>query len=154
MQIHLKRLHNNGQSTLGTLSINGEMVCFGLEDPHQDEKIPGKTRIPAGRYRIVPRRVGKFFKAYNADNERNHKRFGRRHPFALEIENVPGFTYIMIHTGMTHLHTEGCILTGLNLNTERTELRNSGIGYGRLFDLIETAVAAGECWILIEDETT
>lgn len=154
MQITVKRLFESGEATLGRLSINGDDFCFTLEDRHQDQKIAGKTRIPAGTYKVIPRWVGRFFKAYTENSVRNRRRFTKPHSFALEIENVPAFTHILIHTGNDHTHTSGCLLVGMGVDIREPVITQSSEAYSRLYDHIEQAVIAGECWITIEDETT
>lgn len=80
--------------TIGSLSVNGTVECFTLEDVVRPEKIAGETAIPAGTYEveITP-----------------SKRFKRDLPLVM---NVPGFEGIRIHPGNTAEDTEGCILVG------------------------------------------
>ena len=48
-----KRKIFTDDSTVGELSINGEFVCFTLEDKVRDVKIQNITAIPYGKYEIV-----------------------------------------------------------------------------------------------------
>jgi hypothetical protein len=88
----------------------GEFRCdfgltgFSLEDevrqdpdpstPANEAKVYGKTAIPAGTYRLTLRRSEHF------DRDLPH------------IEEVPGFTEIMIHGANTPLDVKGCIGVG------------------------------------------
>lgn len=81
--------------TAGRVFIDGQFLWWSLEDRlHDGPKIPGKTCIPAGKYRVVIT---------------HSQRFGRRLPLLL---NVPGFEGIRIHPGNTDKDTHGCILVG------------------------------------------
>lgn len=80
--------------TLGELLLDGVHECWTIEDEIRDEKIPGETAIPAGKYRVVLTMS---------------KRFGKVLP---ELVNVPNYAGVRIHTGNTAADTEGCILVG------------------------------------------
>jgi len=140
-QMKLQRLTDSGQETMGRLEVNGSRFCNTLEDTYRDIKIPGDTRIPAGKYKVIPRFYGKFFEAYK-------KRWNHR--FGLELENVPNYTHVLIHTGNNHLHTAGCILVG-SAGT-KDSLTGSRGAYSRLYDEISPAVEVGDCWIEVCDE--
>ena len=85
------------KNTLGVLSAE---ICYTLEDPVRDVKIPGETAIPAGRYRVTLE---------------NSPKFG---PDTITLHNVPDFQYIRIHAGNTVDDTEGCPLVGLELSED------------------------------------
>jgi hypothetical protein len=129
----LKRLYQDGGATIGRFSFNANPICWSLEDIHRDIKIPGQTRIPAGRYRISKITAGRFYDSYN-------ERWG--HEYALGLEDVEGFTHIRIHTGNNHTHTEGCILTGASLTMHNTVTGSRG-AYEKLYDKIRAEF--GEC---------
>ena len=88
--------------THGDLYIDGVWECYTLEDPVREIpgrpvsewKIPGKTAIPYGRYRVVLSRSPRFKKVLP------------------ELLKVPGYTGVRIHAGNTAEHTEGCVLVG------------------------------------------
>lgn len=105
----LWRFSSEHNDTLGLLMagspVPGEHFrCFTLEDEGRDEKVPGKTRIPAGRYEIKLRKAGGM-------NGRYSERWDW-HRGMLHLQDVPGFEWIYIHPGNRHEHTEGCILVG------------------------------------------
>jgi hypothetical protein len=113
-----------------------EPVCFTLEDIVRDKKIWGKTAIPAGRYRIVMFNSPKFTPRYNT--------------WVPMLENVPNYSYVLIHRGNTHLDTEGCILVGMKHNQESIE--NSKDAFNLVNAAIKKAISAGkEVWIEIKD---
>lgn len=98
MNIIIKRIFKGPDYTIGKLYIDGKYFCDTLEDTVRPAgvKIPGKTAIPAGKYKI------KLTESL---------RFGRLMP---RLENVPGFMGVLIHSGNTAEDTEGCILVGKN----------------------------------------
>jgi hypothetical protein len=73
-----------------------------MEDAYHEEKIYGKTRIPAGRYEIKLRTEGKFHYQY-MQNLPHHKGM-------LWLQDVPNFKFILIHVGNTAEDSAGCIL--------------------------------------------
>lgn len=133
MKLTLRRHESKGDSTIGTLAIDGVPNCFTLEDvvrevdgqPVEAWKVPGKTAIPRGTYevKVTP-----------------SARFKRRLPL---LVGVPGFEGIRIHPGNTAADTEGCLLVGF-------EDRGDGsIGRSReaflpLFYAIDAALGRGE----------
>lgn len=87
-------------ATPGQLEVDSRPFCYTLEDPIREVtgipvaqwKIVGNTAIPAGRYRVV------------MDMS---QRFGRN---MLHVLDVPGFSGIRFHNGISAHNTEGCIL--------------------------------------------
>ena len=62
--IKVERKYRKKEYTIGTLSINGQWICDTME-PHcinwqWEEKVPGKTAIPEGTYKIQMKRSPKF----------------------------------------------------------------------------------------------
>lgn len=98
----MRRLWTSTDSVTGVLEVDSRSTCYTLEDAVLEQpgldvkewKIPGKTAIPRGRYKVV----------MDFSN-----RFGRIMPHILD---VPGFTGVRFHGGNTSEQTEGCVLLG------------------------------------------
>ena len=106
--LEVMRYSSGADSTLGLLFENGpqgrEFLAYTLEDEWREEKVSAETRIPEGTYDIELRTVGGFHNRYTA-------KFGTPwHKGMLHVQDVPGFEYILIHTGNTDEHTMGCLL--------------------------------------------
>ena len=135
MELRLERLWPKAEYTVGRLYIDGELFCNTLEDKVADlnrdgkldgteRKVPGKTAIPYGTYKI--------FYGWSA-------RFGRNLPRLL---NVTAFDGILIHPGNTADDTAGCILVGRN--TEVGRLTQSRLYSDELNKRIDIAQRRGE----------
>ena len=127
-KLHLKRFVANDMGTLGLLYSDVEFICFTLEDPVREVKIPGETAIPAGPYALWKRTYGRFYEAYK--NRWNHE-------FVVELLDVPEFTNILIHTGNEVGDTEGCILVGSGCNVGDMSLTGSRVAYEYIFTLLD-----------------
>ena len=128
----LFRFSSGSASTLGLImaDLNDGKVfrCFTLEDEYREVKVPGETRIPAGKYEIKLRTVGGMHSRYS-------KRFDW-HRGMLWLQDVPGFKWIYIHPGNKHEHTEGCILTGDGAHSNLIDdgsVSNSVAAYERIY---------------------
>ena len=122
-------------------------MCFVLEDEHREVKVPGETRIPAGRYRIKPRYGSPAFGYLD-----------KRYPWhngMLWLQDVPNFTYIYIHAGNNDDHTDGCLLVGDKAQqnvTKRGLVQKSADAYQRIYqDMKEHLDAGDEVWLTIKD---
>lgn len=129
MKITVKRKRFSDISTIGELEIDGEFVCFTLEDRDRRleegyEKVPGSTAIPRGKYKVtIDQSV----------------RFKKRMPHIL---NVPGFEGVRIHSGNTAADTSGCILLGAVV-TDNDAIGNSRVAYNDFFAQFEDAIEEG-----------
>ena len=106
--IEVLRYSSGLSSTLGVLSENGSMgrefLAYTLEDEFREEKVSAETRIPEGTYNVKLRTEGGFHNRYS-------QKFGVPwHKGMLHVQDVPGFEYILIHTGNTDENTAGCLL--------------------------------------------
>lgn len=106
MNLVLERFKAVPGRTFGKLYADGEWLqVYTLEDevrevlgqPVASWKVPGKTAIPRGIYRITLE---------------NSPRFG---PGTLTVNAVPGFVGVRMHAGNTEADTEGCPLLGFDL---------------------------------------
>ena len=123
MKLRVERLWKKATYTVGRLYVDEKLYCNTLEDVVRDldkeKKIPGKTAIPAGTYKVI----------YNWS-----PKFVMNLPRLL---NVPHFEGILIHPGNTADDSAGCILVGNNTAVGR--LTNSRDTSDRLNVLIEDA---------------
>ena len=145
-KLTLERLSSNKDSTGGVLFFNGSFICFTCEDAHHETKIAGKTRIPAGTYKIDIRNEGGLTKRYAS-------RYPDIHKGMLWLRDVPGFEWIYIHVGNTHRHTGGCILVGDGAicKPDKNITQYSANAYRRMYPKLAEAAASGNLEIEIID---
>lgn len=123
MKLEVLRISSQSDSTNGILfdTTNGrKFLAYTLEDEYRETKVKGETRIPAGTYKIKLRKEGGFHGKYTT-------KYGSMHKGMLHVQDVPGFDYILIHTGNTDEHTDGCLLVG-NTQTENIGTKDGFIG--------------------------
>ena len=144
MKLEVLRISSQDDSTNGILfdvTEGREFLCYTLEDEYRKEKVKGETRIPAGTYKITLRTVGGFHARYE-------KKYGQMHKGMLWVRNVPGFEYILIHTGNTDEHTAGCLLVGDSQQNNAIKadgfVGSSTQAYKRIYPKIAQALEAGE----------
>ena len=150
MLITVDRQEEFEGSTISILKIDGVDRGYILEDGFNNPKIMHETRIPAGTYDIAFRKVGGFHGRYAT-------RFGDMHKGMLELQDVPNFTYILIHTGNTKEHTDGCLLCGSYYEKKGEDgffLGSSRTKYKEIYPIIAGALENGEdVKIQIKDNT-
>lgn len=121
--------------TLGTFCFAGKFLGYTCEDRDRHveaggTKIPGKTAIPRGYYRLTVSMS---------------RRFGKLMP---EIKNVPQFSGVRIHGGNTHEDTEGCPLLGAKKTVDG--VKECASVNARLIKLIQGVEAQGnEAWVVV-----
>ena len=143
VELEVLRFSSQKDSTNGILfDVTGgkrKFLCYTLEDEHREEKVSSETRVPAGTYRITLRTVGGFHGRYL-------KRYGSMHKGMLWVRDVPGFEYILIHTGNTDEHTAGCLLVGdsqqANFGDSDGFVGSSTQAYKRIYPPIAEALEA------------
>ena len=143
--MNLTRLHRTDDTTIGYLKFE-DFGCFSLEDIPREPKIPGKTRIPAGTYKLALRTEGALAKKYLT-------RYSW-HKGMLWLQDVPNFEWVYLHIGNSHLDTEGCILVGnsANLSARPANIMDSTQAYIALYHKVITAMAKRSVTITITDE--
>tara|TARA_R100001244_G_scaffold12078_2_gene14148 strand:- start:1794 stop:2249 length:456 start_codon:yes stop_codon:yes gene_type:complete len=145
MKLIVDRVKSNSNATLSIISIDGKFECFGLEDEYRDKKIPGKTRIPCGLYDVGVRTIGGFDRRYS-------DKFPTLHKGMLQVLNVPGFEYILIHIGNTHNNTEGCLLVGQGASTgSDISIQSSTNAYKSLYEKVIDAALVNNLTIAYVD---
>ena len=143
MKLDVIRHQFGSDATNGILLVDGIFECFTLEDQVRDgEKVMSETAIPLGEYEIKFRTVG----GYDA---RYQKKYGTTwHKGMLELQDVPNFKYILIHTGNTDEHTAGCLLVGetqQDLDKGKDGfVGGSGDAYKKLYPKVRDALLNGE----------
>ena len=143
MKLDVIRLQFGSDATNGILLIDGVFECFTLEDEGRDgQKQMGETAIPLGEYEIKFRTVGGYDAKYQ-------KKFGTTwHKGMLELQDVPNFKYILIHTGNTDEHTAGCLLVGeTQQDLDRGKdgfVGGSGDAYKKMYPKVRDALLNNE----------
>lgn len=154
MEVLVHRKWKKTSYTIGRLLINGVVVCNTLEDVDRgldedmpdwmirNKKIPNVTAIPTGRYLIDMDTVSPRFSKY---------------PFYMEVckgklprlKNVKGYDGILIHCGVDHSNSSGCILVGLNKQVGK--LTDSKETFKKIYKMMKKAHDKGEpIYITIE----
>ena len=123
MKLILTRHARRADYTIGRLEDeNGKKICDTLEPTWRgykggEMKIPRKSAIPEGSYRVVVTKSQRFRK------------------YLPLLVGVSGFEGVRIHSGNTSRDTEGCILVGQNLQVGKVLW--SRITLEKLMKLIE-----------------
>ena len=123
MKLILTRIARKAEYTIGRLEDeNGKRICDTLEPTWRDYKggemkIPKKSAIPEGTYRVVVTKSQRFQK------------------YLPLLVGIPGFEGVRIHAGNTSRDTEGCILVGQNLQVGKVLW--SRIALEKLMELIK-----------------
>jgi len=148
MTLYLYRKDHTPLFTMGRIYDGVEFLCSTLEDPVRDlvdlnddgdfgdpdeGKIYGETAIPAGKYQV---------------KMQHSPTFNKLMPY---LQDVPGFTGIMIHGISNTSQTKGCIGVGENVGNGR--LVNGPAWSGVIREKITKAIHDGEeVWIEIFNE--
>lgn len=131
MDLLLRRIYRGAKYTIGRLYIDGVYFCDTLEDTDRDlkqtddvkdirrRKIKGQTAIPLGTYNVILNRSNRFKKILPL------------------LESVPCYEGVRIHSGNTHVDTDGCVLVGYN--TIKGMVTNSQYTLAILMKKLKTA---------------
>ena len=119
MKLTLKRIAKKETYTVGKLYIDGVYFCDTIEDKdrglYQKQdiqelrkiKVPSKTAIPTGIYKISLSIVSPKYSTKKIYQEICKGKVPR-------LLNVPGYEGVLIHIGNTAEDSAGCILVGQN----------------------------------------
>ena len=146
MKLDVVRTQFGADATNGMLFIDGVFECYTLEDEVRDVKVMHETAIPLGEYEIKYRTVGGWF---TREKARYDKKFGAGwFKGMLELQDVPNFTYVLIHSGNTDESTSACLLLG---NTQQDLdmgkdgfIGSSRLAYESFYPKVRDALDAGE----------
>ena len=141
MKLQVVRTQFGKDATNGLLFIDGVFECYTLEDQYQAVKVMHETCIPEGTYDIKFRKTGGFHAKYSA-------RYQNAHYGMLHLQDVPGFTYILIHTGNTDEHTSGCLIVGetqqdLDINFNGM-VGSSAVAYKKMYAKVANQLLQGK----------
>ena len=141
MKLQVVRTQLGKDATNGLLFIDGLFECYTLEDQYQAVKVMHETCIPEGTYDIKFRTVGGFHEKYK-------KKYGNSHFGMLHLQDVPNFTYILIHAGNTDEHTSGCLIVGetqqdLDISDDGF-IGHSGKAYLKLYNKVAKELLLGK----------
>ena len=123
INLKVERVFDGSDYTIGNFYVDDEFLCNTLEDTVRivdgdcSQKIFGQTAIPAGVYDV------EFIFWPKHNNYYPH------------IKDVPCFTGIMIHSGITANDTEGCVLIGDN--DTKGELHNGLVYMDKLRTILK-----------------
>ena len=147
MKLEVIRFSSEADSTSGLLfdiTNQRKFLAYTLEDEYRDsknEKVMHETRIPAGTYKVILRKIGRIHNNYV-------KRFADIHRGTLHVIDVPNFKYILIHCGNTDEHTSGCLLVGDSQTNNQIKkdgfIGSSTNAYKRVYPPIADALECGE----------
>jgi len=144
MKLEVLRINSDVDSTsdlLFDVTEGRKFLAYALEDEFRNDKVKHETRVPSGTYQVKLRTTGGF-------NARYTKKYGDFHKGMLHVQDVPGFEYILIHTGNTDEHTSGCLIVGDSQENNQL-VKNGFIGksvqaYKRIYPPIADALENGE----------
>ena len=141
MKLTVVRTQFGTDATNGILLVDGQFECYTLEDQYQAVKVMHETCIPEGTYNIQFRTVGGFHTKYK-------ERYGAAHYGMLHLQDVPNFTYILIHAGNTDEHTSGCLIVGetqqdLDISDDGF-IGHSGKAYLKLYNKVAKELLLGK----------
>ena len=141
MKLTVVRTQFGTDATNGILLVDGVFENYTLEDQYQAVKVMHETCIPEGTYEIKFRTVGGFHTKYS-------ERYGNAHYGMLHLQDVPNFTYILIHAGNTDEHTSGCLIVGetqqdLDISDDGF-IGHSGKAYSKLYNKVAKELLLGK----------
>ena len=129
MKLDVVRTQFGADATNGLLFVDSVFEAYTLEDEIRDVKVMHETAIPLGEYEIKYRTVGGWF---TREKARYDKKFGAGwFKGMLELQDVPNFTYVLIHSGNTDESTSACLLLG-NTQQDLDMSKDGFIGSSRL----------------------
>ena len=141
MKLQVIRTQFGKDATNGMLFINGIFECYTLEDQYQAVKVMHETCIPEGVYDVKFRKTGGFHAKYS-------ERYKNAHYGMLHIQDVPNFTYILIHTGNTDEHTSGCLIVGESQQdldiADDGFIGSSAVAYKKMYSKVANQLLQGK----------
>ena len=152
MKLEVLRISSQEDSSSGILFdvVNGKrnFLCYTIEDEQRDVKVWGETRIPAGEYKLSLRKEGGFHSRYQA-------KYGDMHKGMIHVNDVPGFEFILWHTGNSDESTAGCLILGQtqasNLVKKDGWVGSSTAAYKAVYPYVAAAIEQGDIYVTYID---
>lgn len=150
MKITVKRIARRETYTIGRMYVDGVRFCDTIEDKDRGlkqsmslseirkKKIQDKTAIPAGTYEVSMHKPSPLY-CKKAEKDSFYRPFCNNMP---RIEEVPGYSGILIHPGTDQDSTSGCLIVGEN--TIVGKVTNSRTTFKRLHAILMEAHKRGE----------
>lgn len=147
MKIKLIRKAKTDSYTIGDLYVNDVFICNTIEDTDrglkQDMnsieiskiKVQDQTAIPTGKYKIT-------LSIQSPSFSKKPYYLNFCNGYLPRLENVPGFTGILIHRGVDQNHSSGCIIVGYN--TIKGKVTNSQKAFETVYSMLKEADDKGE----------
>jgi len=147
MNIKVERIYNNSNYCISHIYVDGEYVCDGIEDTDRmlnnemtlgeimKIKVPRKTAIPTGKYRLTLNVVSPKFQKYKYYMFFCSAKMPR-------VLNVPGYEGILIHKGVDQNSSAGCLIVGYN--KIKGKVINSQEAFEKLYEILKVAKNKGE----------
>lgn len=142
MDIKVKRIFKGDKYTIGNLYINDKFVCDTIEDvdrglrQNMDKleisklKIQDQTAIPTGKYKVT-------LSVQSPSFSKKPYYLNFCNGYLPRLENVPGFSGILIHRGVDQNHSSGCIIVGYN--TIKGKVTNSQKAFETIYNMLKEA---------------
>ena len=151
-KVDVKRVGDDGETSLGVIQLDGVTFCGSVEDQEQKgDKIKHESRVSNGIYKMALRSEGSF-----------HARYGKKYDskgsewhqgmlciytddgWVLRCEDGKVFTYILVHLGNTDDHTSGCLLPNFVLDFLNDKGSRSGDAYEKLYPILRDSILASD----------
>lgn len=157
-KVQVKRISDNGDTSLGVIYIDGIAICGSIEDQEQKgDKVMHETRISNGTYRLSLRSAGSFHekykKRYNSVSSKSY-RGNNWHRGMLCVYNSKDwvincpdgkkFQYILIHTGNSDDHTSGCLLPNYVLDFLNDIGSRSSEAYLKIYPILRDSIESSD----------
>lgn len=147
MEVKIKRIAKRPLYTIGRVYIDGQYICDSIEDKDRGLtdsmtttqinkiKVKDQTAIPTGKYTLTMKVRSPRF-----SQKTYYKKYCNG--YLPRIENVKGFSGILLHIGTDQNSSSGCIILGYN--TIVGKVTNSQKAFETVYQILKSASDKGE----------
>jgi hypothetical protein len=148
-KVDVKRVGDNGETSLGVMYLDGIAVCGSVEDQEQKgDKIKHESRVSNGVYKLALREEGGFHSKYKKRYDSKHGEGWHKgmlcvytdKNWVLRCPDGKVFQYILVHTGNTDDHTSGCLLPNYVLDFLNDKGSRSGDAYEKIYPILRDSI--------------